>query len=307
MKIKPRSIILSLICLILAAGLTIGGFLIFRDDSSSSVPDETTSASLDPLGPPYNFDYSWATHPYIAHAFGGILGDTYTNSREAFLINYQLGHRVFEVDFDITTDNHTVLAHDADGWRANAVVKTNSDAQIATNPDPTAFTYDNFMSSLWYDKYHPLDIDALFQLLQEYPDIYIVTDTKYSDKEHVSLQFTEFVETAKNYDKSLLDRFIPQIYQPEMLNMIMEIYPWKSVIYTLYSNPDWTPENVLAFARESGVKFITMWGSLVNQEVIDLWETAEIKVAAHTINDLTQADQLRNLGVSVIYTDFLLP
>ena len=37
-------------------------------------------------------------HPYIAHAGGGILGYTYTNSYEALLSNYQLGHRLFEFD-----------------------------------------------------------------------------------------------------------------------------------------------------------------------------------------------------------------
>lgn len=307
MVIRPRYVILGLLCLLFTAGLTVGGFLIFRDPSPPPVSDETTPTTPEPAGPPYEFDYSWATYPYIAHAFGGILGNSYTNSREAFLLNYQLGHRLFEVDFDVTTDNRTVLAHDADGWRTNAVVKADSDVQIAANPDPTAFTYDNFMSSLWYDKYHPLDIDALFQLLQEYPDIYIITGTKYFDEEHVSLQFSEFVNTAKNYDEGILNRFIPQIYHQEMLDMIMNIYPWKSVIYTLYSDPDWTPENVLEFATDSGVKFITMWGSLVEQGTLDLWKTAEIKVAAHTINNLTQANRLRSLGVSIIYTDFLLP
>lgn len=308
MNSRTRSLIIGLTCFIATLGLAIGGYLFFSNQTATPAPsEEATQPDSKPSGPPYDFDYGWTSYPYIAHAFGGILGNSYTNSREAFLLNYELGHRVFEVDFNITTDGRTVIAHDADGWRTSAVVKSDSDVQTTANPDPAAFTYANFMSSLWYDKYHPLDLDALFQLLQKYPDAYIVTDTKYFDQENVTLQFSEFLTTAQKYDEKLLDRFIPQIYRTEMLAWIMDIYPWKSIIYTLYSDPEWTPENVLEFSQQSGVKFITMWGSLVNPETLNLWKTAGIKVAAHTVNDFTQANYLYGLGVSVIYTDFLLP
>lgn len=301
MNHKSRSILIGLICFIATLGLAVGGYLLFQNRPSTTTPEVSQP---EPAGPPYNFDYSWTEYPYIAHAMGGILGNNYTNSREAFILNYQLGQRVFEADFDITTDGRTVLTHDADAWRINTVPKFNTEDSTL---DPKAFTYDNFMSSLWYDKYHTIDVDGVFQLLQEHPDAYIITDTKYFDEERVTLQFSEIINAAKKYDAKLLDRLIIQIYRPEMLELVMNLYPWKSIIYTLYSNPDWTPENVLAFAKESGVKFITIWGSLVERETIDLWDAAKIKVGAHTINSLAEANRLRSLGVSVIYTDFLLP
>lgn len=257
--------------------------------------------------PPYTFDYSWASnHPYIAHAFGGILGDSYTNSYEAFLLNYRLGHRVFEVDFSLTEDGYTVATHDADHWRKSTTIPL--DAEIKTYPiESKDFTYDNFMSSLSQGKYHTVDLSLLFQLLQEYPDIYIVTDTKYVDQEDVEQQFSAFVTTASATDLSLLDRFIVQIYKPEMLDWIMKIYPWKSVIYTLYQDPDWTPENVLAFSKASGVKLITMWDTYLTADIANLWKPAGLKIATHTLNNLARAEASRARGADVIYTDFLLP
>ena len=55
------------------------------------------------------------------------------------------------------------------------------------------------MSSLWYGKYHPVNLEELFKLMQNYPDIYIVTDTKYTDKQHVQDQFSAFLESAKKH------------------------------------------------------------------------------------------------------------
>lgn len=144
--------------------------------------------------------------------------------------------------------------------------------------------------------------------MQKYPDIYIVTDTKYYDAPNVKKQFDAFIETAKKFDPKLLDRFIIQIYKPEMLDQIMAIYPWKSVIYTLYANwGNWTPENVIEFANQSGVRFITIPAGAITPELAEQWKAANLYIAAHTIDDLSFVKQLRSLGVDDIYTNFLIP
>lgn len=50
---------------------------------------------------------------YIAHALGGIDGQTYTNSKEAIENSYNKGVRLFEVDVKLTSDNKLVCVH---GW-----------------------------------------------------------------------------------------------------------------------------------------------------------------------------------------------
>lgn len=303
--LKPILIITIIIIAItsIATGII---FLTSNTDGSDNI--EEVIIDIPGSEPPYNFNYSWIEdNPYIAHAFGGILGNSYTNSYEAFLLNYQLGHRIFEVDFSITDDGKTVSAHDAGHWLANSTIPPSTLSAINTTDDKT-FTYDNFMSSLWYDKYHPIDLTTLFQLMQEYPDIYIVTDTKYFDKEHVEQQFTAFRSIAETIDSSLLDRFIIQIYKPEMLDYIMEIYPWKSVIYTLYANGgSYTIENVIEFANQTGVKFITIPDIWLTEDISKAWLSSDLHIAVHTVNHLTRVNELHSLGITTIYTDFLLP
>lgn len=301
-------IILTSIVVAIVGVATVVIILTHKNNNSTPDPAPVVTETVPGSEPPYNFNYTWAeNNPYIAHAFGGILGDSYTNSYEAFLLNYQLGHRVFEVDFSLTDDGYTVAAHDADHWRSTTTIPL--DAEIKTYPveEPKAFTYNNFLSSLSHGKYHTVDLALLFQLLQDYPDIYIVTDTKYVDQANVERQFSAFVATASTVDLDLLDRFIVQIYKPEMLDWVMTIYPWKSVVYTLYQDANWTPENVLAFSETSGVKFITLWDTYLTADITSLWKPAGLKIATHTLNNLTRAEESRARGANVIYTDFLLP
>lgn len=269
----------------------------------SSQPTElvTEEIAVAPAIPgdskPYNFDYSWADeNPYIAHAFGGILGDTYTNSYEAFLLNYQLGQRVFEVDFYLTSDDTVVAAHDDEHWHSNTEATKEID-----------FTFSNAHSYLVEGRYHLLDYRQIIDIMVKYPDIYIVTDSKYTDEVNSRHQFSQIIEYAQSVDASVLDRFIIQIYNQEMLNWAMDIYPWRSVIYTLYADPTWTPENVLTFSQESGVKFITMWGAWVSEDLLSLWLPGDIIIGAHTIDDYGFAQDLFQRGVKVIYTNFLIP
>ncbi len=257
---------------------------------ASDSTEQTSSTEND-------FDYSWVDGSrYIAHAFGGILGKTYTNSYEAFLLNYQLGQRIFEVDFALTDDGIPVLEHDAPHWH-----------ETTNSPADTPFTYDNFRSKLIYGEFHGVDCKQLVQIMSEHPDIFLVTDTKYDDQENTKRVLNPIVEHAKQIDPSVLDRFIIQIYNEEMFDWVMEIYPWKSIIYTLYNSPGWTSENVVEFSKRTGVKYITVPAVWLNQEITDTWKNAGLYVAVHTVNDFSEVKRFQSMGVDMIYTDFLIP
>ena len=264
----------------------------------SSVDDATSDSSATE----YSFDYSWAEENlYIAHAMGGVLGITYTNSYEAFLLNYSLGLRVFEADFSLTEDNQVVLLHELGNWESATI--------NGVSVSDYSFTYNNFKSSLLNGQFHTLSLEDLLELMVEYPDIYIVTDTKGTDTASIETLFTAMIEAATEIDASLPDRMILQIYNEEMLDTVMDIYTWKSVIYTLYADPDWTDESVAEFMTRTGVNFITMWGDWSTAERISYWKTAnpDAIIASHTINDLNVVEELQANGVDLIYTDFLTP
>lgn len=246
--------------------------------------------------PKYNFDYSWLENnpPLCLHAMGGIDDKTYTNSHEAFMENYGRGGAIFEVDFQITADNRLVAAHDEQLWR-----------EIVGN-DSAEFNIENFKSELIYDKYTPLSSEDVLHLLAEYPNVYIITDTKQMGNADVYFQFSTLVKEAQGIDPSVLDRIIPQIYEEEMLYRIMDVYEWKSVVFTLYQT-DYTTQSLQAFVLNSGVRCITMWDSVATQEMIGALDSVGAKVAVHTVNDEAYAKLLISSGVDLIYTDFLEP
>ena len=161
----------------------------------------------------HEFDYSWMNgNVLVAHAFGAKGLKTYTNALEAFEYNYALGHRIFEVDFDLTLDKKTICSRDEEYWR---YIINNEQTDVG-------YTYDNFKKTPLFTDYTPLDFMDIVNLLKKYQDIYIITDTKYSDEMSVYQQFTQLVDYAKEVNPLLLDRLILQIYIKEMLNYVNE-------------------------------------------------------------------------------------
>lgn len=259
-------------------------------DLESSVPGDAK---------PYNFDYSWLEKgPYIAHALGEIQDSYYSNSYEAFRFNYEAGQRLFETDFSLTDDGDVVLMHGAHQWETNI-----------RPSDKFAFTTQNFLSFLYDGKFHTLDYRKLIDLMIEYPDVYVITDSKYTDQAKVEQEFSQIIAYAlDSSDPSVLDRFVVQIYLPEMLDWVMALYPWHSVIYTLYQNPDWTAENVRDFSIASGVKVITIHYSWLDEPTAKSWHDAGLTIAAYTVDTLDKIQELRTeYDVKFFYTDNLLP
>lgn len=249
--------------------------------------------SDDPTGSLY--DYSWmdSVPPYIAHACGGIDDRTYTNSREAFLHNYELGQRVFEIDFNLTEDGKLVASHTEWDWR-----------QMTKTDLP--YTSENFDQLALHGEYETLDCAEVIDLLIAHPDAYLITDTKDQTQDKVMLGFAQLVHCAKQRQPEVLERIIPQIYNEDMLTWISSIYPFRSVIFTLYATSA-TPHSVLDFCLNSGVRFITISSALINEDLVSLWDTLGIHIGAHTVNDKEEIARLFDLGVDMIYTDFVTP
>ena len=245
----------------------------------------------------YDFDYDWMEgNILVAHAFGGKGTKTYTNALEAFEYNYELGHRVFEVDFDLTDDDVTICSHDEEYWR---YITGNEESDVE-------YTYDVFKNTPLFTDYTPMDYKDIVNLLNEYPEIFIVTDTKYSDELSVYKQFSQIVSYAEEINPEVLDRIIPQIYTKDMLNYVMNVYDFDSIIFTLYQN-EWEKEDIAKFCYRSGVKFITVSSELIDSDCLRLWKSSGLKVAVHTIDEKEEADRLLSDGVDMIYTNFLEP
>ncbi len=237
----------------------------------------------------------------VCHALGRTWeGDAATNSKEAFLYNYRQGQRVFEADLQITSDGIMVLRHD---WYQDL---GQAEAFGWTEEERWAVTAQEFLDAAVYGKYTPLTLEDWFAIMKKYPNIYMVTDTKYSPK--VEAQFRILVDTAidKGYEDVLL-RVIVQIYYKEMYDEVMSVYPFENLIWTLYYIGYPEKQEILDFMDEKEIPVLVMPSSWWDDQKQRDLENSGIKVYVHTVDDEEEARQRIEQGVSGIYSDDIRP
>lgn len=253
-----------------------------------------------------SFDYTWAdNNRVVAHAMGGYDGYAYTNSLEAFLYNYELGHRVFEVDFAISADDVLIAAHQ---WPDVYLMQYRDPVIVEEKETYPPLTVEEFTGEYFYEKQTPLTIDNVIELMIEYPDIYVVTDTKENMDGDLMYVFEEIIAAAEYYDPSVLDRIIPQLYTFDMYDPLFELYDWKSLILTLYRIGDFHPSRVFDFAYRHGIKAITAPAGRSPAEFSQqILETGGY-LYLHTYNTLAMLDPLaKTRSIYGVYTDYLTP
>lgn len=240
---------------------------------------------------------TWEGSLLIGHSFVHVDDYNYTGSLEAFLENYERGYRTFEVDLEVTSDDEVVLRHDWDQPIQEG---------ISSKSIPTL---EEFLSVPIYGKYTPMSFKDLCEVVTRYPDIWIITDSKYTEKEDVEKQFKIMVETAQELGaEDVLDRLVIQIYNESMLEVLRNIYPFQSYIFTLYQRWDNSPEQFLEIARwcvNNRIDAITMNDWRATEEVLALADRYDIDVYVHTVNDSEDAKKLLDKGIRGIYTDSL--
>ncbi|CAK7030178.1 MAG: hypothetical protein DELT_02751 [Desulfovibrio sp.] len=238
----------------------------------------------------------WLTtfEPLIAHAGGIFRGpaknQVYSNTLDAVVQNYDLGHRVFEIDFQVTSDGNLAAVHA--GW-------VPGDENGITMTAKEWLGYGGF----WPGK--TMLIADVFDQMQVNADMFVVTDTKWQD----SRAFKIMYEEARKRDISLLNRVIPQIYSIAMYDTVMEVYAFPSVIFTDYATSE-TPEEIVAFcAGKANIHAITtsMPKGRVSEKLLGLAAKNNLPVYTHTVNAYDNITTLRKAGVYGLYTDYLLP
>ncbi|MDE6880937.1 MAG: hypothetical protein K2P20_06200 [Oscillospiraceae bacterium] len=236
----------------------------------------------------------------IAHGLGAVDGENVLNCLEGFARGYARGLRVFEADLRLTADGQVVLRHDwRAGWQAGV-----SETEIPTREE--------FLSKPILDQYTPLSFQDLLRLMEAYPDICIVTDTKFTEAETVRLQFEAMVQDARALGLSyLLDRLVVQIYDPVMYQVVDGVHHFDHYIFTLYtigfSKTEEEFRERAAFCAENGILGITMPDGWWRGAYAPIAEEYGVKIFLHTVNDPETARILLGGGVTALYSDTLTP
>lgn len=207
--------------------------------------------------------------------------------------------RTIEIDFSLTSDDKLVCWHD---WARPVSSAYKGGRKLSS---------EEFMNAKIHDQYTPLSLESLLDLLKQYTDVYIVTDTKETEWEGVQKQFRILLETAEATDSmDVLDRFVVQLYTYEMYDAVEEIYPFHNYLLTLYMIGGASPEGFVShcrFCRDRGIDTITMWDSWVTPELIEIAERYDIDIYVHTVNNVDDIEKLQGMGVKGFYTDYVAP
>lgn len=236
---------------------------------------------------------------FIVHALGEWQGRVYGNSRESFILHYLAGHRFFEVDLVLTSDTHLVARH---SWKKESFAMLE---QVL--PEQTLsqrLSVKQFLETPIFGTLTPLDIDGLLELLREFPEAYIITDTKRSSRRRIHAAFTQIAARANELGVS--DRVIPQIYSEEMLHQIREIAEFPNVIYTLYKETG-ADKEILETISRNEIRFVTVPRRRLSAHFVEALHARGAMAFTYTINDFATATRHFELGVDALYTDSLLP
>ena len=249
---------------------------------------------------PKNRDGDWQGINLVAHGLGAINDIRMATSIEAFQLNYQDGYRVFEVDFTTTSDGYLVCRH---LWE---------DPDMQTGIDENHIpTLEVFKSTKVYDQYTPMSFSDLCLLLKEYPDAWIITDSKETNSEAIKKEFENMVKEAKEIGcEDVLNRFVLQFYDEEMYQTVTDIYPFKNSIYATYM---YWHGDIVSFAKicdfcyKNNIDSISMWNYYYCDEIQDMANRYGLDIYIHTINDISTGEKYLSMGAKGIYSDFIKP
>lgn len=241
-------------------------------------------------------------HQVVCHALGSIEeGYPEGNYLEGLEYNYNLGFRVFEVDIQITSDQVAVLRHDwyQDLGQAEAFGWTEEE-----RPVPTA---EMFLEAPIFDKYTPMLLLDLYEIMEEREDMYVVLDPKLDSE--IADRYELIVKTAlDNGHESVLDRLIVQIYFEDMYEEVTQIYPFKNFLYTLYVIGWPGGESVGRFCEEKEIPVLVMPYTWISADILQQLEPYPwLKLYPHTLYEREDVQRMISLSVDGIYTGNITP
>lgn len=247
-------------------------------------------------------NYEWIeNNHFVVHAMGSVAGKRVTNSLEAFESNYDKGIRLFEVDLMLTSDNFIVARHD---WLAYLAVMLEQDIPGHMLEKP--LSYSEFRKLKINQKFNPLGLEDIIQLMISHEDAFIITDTKDIDKENILKKFDIIDELLSHAPATVRKRVIPQVYDKKMYKLLKKNYDFSSYIFTTY-NSLLTENEIVEFAHKNDIRVVSVTYTKCTKSIVDKLGKYDIYTFVHTINHIEQIEEFEKMGVYGFYTDYLKP
>jgi glycerophosphoryl diester phosphodiesterase len=247
----------------------------------------------------------------MMHALGGMQDQyTYTDSIEALTENYNEGYRLFEVDVNLTSDGKPVLVH---GWRKSDYQKRIGfdyyDEENVNENEEYIPTYDSFMNFKIQDQFTATDFAQLIAFMENHNDMYVMIDVANRNYDDTVSIYRAMVETADG-KTDVLDRLIVGGHTIDMIEAVKEVYDFK--LFNLYFASDdireerlWEVKDFIAYCKDNQIQSLSVASTVFTDEVAAEFEDSGLIIYVFTVNDEEEAEHFREIGASIIGTDFL--
>lgn len=252
---------------------------------------ESDSRSGDNYDSPFTrqkLDKQYEPYGYVAHALGAADGVIYTNSLQAFLTSYRQGFRLFEVDLVLLGDGSVLAAHN-NLERYYNLDKPFSEARAGE------------VSRKFKGRFTVLFERDLLRLFAEYPDTYLIADTKGDAVEDDLRIISRLVEVGLRFHPEVLERVIPHVSGQSHLDQLREIYPFNDFMLALY-RARMKNARVLDFLRKNEVRAVMMrWNRRYSRRFDSQLRQAGVVTFVHSLskNQLEHLLRFRELRVGV--------
>lgn len=298
MKCIIRNILLFVEVLVLALVVMGGSHVIEKSSEESAAVNEEKSSEAEKV-PAETPEFRWEDYRMVAHALGGLEDKTYLNSKEAFIASYEKGIRLFEVDLCQTSDGVWVCRH---SW--------NQPLGQWKEEGKKVLSEEEFLSAPIYGKYTPMTFQDLLILLKDYPDAFVMLDSKQYSIRNYRRTLEDYIEYIQLADeagaKEVLDQLIPEIYNEAMFPGTALMYRFPSYIYSLWQ--EYSVEELretAAFCAEKNIPAVTVYYKYWSEEIQEIFDEKGILVYIYTVNDLQEAKKFISQGAMGICSDTL--
>lgn len=247
----------------------------------------------------YTPQFRWEEYTVIAHALGAVDGMTYLNSKESFIENYEKGYRLFEVDLTETSDGVWVCRH---SWN-EAMGQWEEDGKKILSSE-------EFINAPIYGKYTPMTLYDLFVLLKDYPDAFVMLDSKqYSIRNYQKTleDYCEYIEIAAEAGaEEVLQQLIPEIYNEAMYPGVALMQRFQTYIYSMWQEYSVEElERIADFCKQKNIPAATMYEKYWSAQAQAIFDERGILLYIYTVNELDNALAYISQGAAGICTDII--
>jgi len=224
----------------------------------------------------------------VAHGGGSYQGFETTNSEEAVNQAVKNGYRMIELDMEISSDNRIIMLHDWDRT-TTYYFGTSFDQKISLK---------QFLNLSIHGVLKVMTFDKLTAILDKYPDVRIVTDTKGDNLSLLKLIADQYPEYQQ--------QIIPQIYQYKEYNEVKEL-GYTDIIFTLYAQPQVDTCKLINFVKSNDIYAVTMPDYMADTGLCQKVAEQGIIVYVHPVNTIENAIGFFGQGAYGIYSGSILP